>query len=100
MSNYKVYVGNLNYKADEAALKQEFSECGEITECKIITDFNTGRSKGFGFITFDSQEAMDKGIEKNGSSFQDRPLTVNKARENTNRKPGGNRGEFNRDSQF
>ena len=77
----KVYVGNLNYKLTEDDLKDYFSQCGTVEDVKIITDFNTGQSKGFAFITFSSEEEMESAIEKNGEELEGRKLFVNKARE-------------------
>tara|TARA_B100001989_G_C24515171_1_gene452690 strand:+ start:149 stop:400 length:252 start_codon:yes stop_codon:yes gene_type:complete len=77
----KIYVGNLNYKITEQDLKDYFASCGQIEDVKIITDFNTNQSKGFGFITFSSNEEMEAAIEKNGEELEGRKLFVNKARE-------------------
>ena len=77
----KVYVGNLNYKLTEEDLREFFTSCGEIQDCKIITDFNTGQSKGFAFITFSQEAEMEKAIELNGEELEGRKLFVNKARE-------------------
>ena len=77
----KLYVGNLSFSVDETSLQSMFAEIGTVTSAKIITDRDTGRSKGFGFVEMStSQEARD-GIEKmNGKEIEGRALTVNEAR--------------------
>jgi heterogeneous nuclear ribonucleoprotein A1/A3 len=89
MSQTKVYVGNLSYDTDENSLEDFFSSCGEITDLKLIKDRDTGRSKGFAFITFDSQEAMDKALQLNDQDLDGRKVRVNEAKESTG---GGRRG--------
>ena len=80
-----IYVGNLNYKVDEEDLKGVFEEYGNVSDAKIITDKMTGRSKGFGFVVMDDDEAAKKAIsELNGATLEDRQLVVNEARERTN----------------
>jgi RNA recognition motif-containing protein len=80
MSN-KIFVGNLAYSATEADLEDAFRMYGEILEVKIVIDRETNRSRGFGFITFQSAEATDKAQqEMNGHELNGRPLRVNSAR--------------------
>ena len=81
----KVYVGNLSYSTTEDGLKEEFESCGDITEVKLITDRETGRSKGFAFVTFGSDEAFEAGLAKNGQDLDGRPLRVNKAEDKPKR---------------
>lgn len=77
----KVYVGNLSFTIGEDKLREMFSEYGEITEAIIIKDKFSGRSKGFGFITFSEDEAAKKAIsEMNGKQVEGRALTVNEAK--------------------
>jgi len=54
----KVYVGNLSYSATKEALQELFSDCGEIVSIKLITDRDTGRPKGFGFIEFENSKII------------------------------------------
>lgn len=75
----KIYVGNLPYSTTEDDLRNEFSECGEIERVQLITDRETGRSKGFAFVTFTSEDAMAAALEKNNSELQGRALRINKA---------------------
>lgn len=81
MSN-KIYVGNLSYQVVESELEQVFQKCGKIIEFKIIKDQETGRSKGFAFITFHSATEAQKAIDElNNQSFKGRNLQVNIAKE-------------------
>lgn len=75
----KLYVGNLSFETTEAQLKELFAQSGPVETVRIITDRDTGRSKGFGFV--EMQEGGDKAIaEMNGKDFNGRALTVNEAR--------------------
>jgi RNA recognition motif-containing protein len=77
----KLFVGNLSYDTNEEALKELFSQAGTVESASIITDRNSGRSKGFGFVEMSSGEEAEKAIEMlNGKDFEGRGLTVNKAR--------------------
>jgi len=77
----KVYVGNLSYNISEEKLKETFSEYGEVSEVVIVKDKYSGRSKGFGFITFAEDESAKKAIsELNGKEVDGRELKVNEAR--------------------
>ena len=77
----KVYVGNLPYSVDSEKLKELFSKFGEIEEATVISDKFSGRSKGFGFVTFKEDEAAKKAIaEMNGHKVEDRELKVNEAK--------------------
>ena len=58
----KVYVGNLAYSVDDAKLKEAFSEYGEISEATVVKDKFSGRSKGFGFVTFADEASAQKAI--------------------------------------
>ena len=93
----KVYVGNLSYRMTEDELREVFSEAGTVTEAVIIKDKETGRSKGFGFVTMGSQEEAQAAIDMfNGKEVAGRELKVNMARplekRGGGRRPGGNRG--------
>ncbi len=91
----KIYVGNLPYNVSEQDLESAFEQFGDIEEIIIIKDRNTGRSKGFGFVTFGDQATAEKALEMNGKDFHGRSITVNMAREKTERRPGG--GQRRRD---
>ena len=75
----KLYVGNLSFETTETELKDLFDRAGSVETVRIITDRDTGRSKGFGFV--EMHEGGDKAIaEMNGKDFNGRALTVNEAR--------------------
>lgn len=76
-----IYVGNLPYQTTENELKELFEEYGEVSSTKIITDRETGRSRGFGFVEIDEQNAQKAIDSLNGASFGGRNLKVNEARE-------------------
>jgi len=85
----KIYVGNLPWSADEAALRDLFATVGTVQSAAVISDRETGRSRGFGFIEMDDSDA-DKAIsELNGHDMDGRPLRVNEARERAPRSGGG-----------
>jgi RNA recognition motif-containing protein len=94
-----IYVGNLNYKVTESDLEGVFEEYGVVSSTKIITDKFSGKSKGFGFVTMDSDDDAKKAIEElNGATFENRQLVVNEARppQNNDRpRGGGQRREYN-----
>ena len=76
-----IYVGNISYTMTEEDLRQFFSEYGTVTNANIITDRNTGRSKGFGFVEMENQGEAEKAIEAlNGNEINGRSVTVNQAR--------------------
>ena len=76
----KVYVGNLPFQTSEDDLTNLFSQVGPVESVSIITDRDTGRSKGFGFVSMGAEDA-DKAIAQlNGTEFNGRALTVNEAR--------------------
>jgi RNA recognition motif-containing protein len=86
----KLYVGNLSYNTSEDDLKDAFSAHGEVASAKIITDRDTGRLKGFGFVEFNDDEAGRKAMTAmNGTDLGGRNLTVNEARPQTDRPRGG-----------
>lgn len=79
--NNKVYVGNLPYSVTGDQLKEMFASVGEITEAVVISDKFSGRSKGFGFVTFADEASAQKAVdEMNGKDMSGRPLKVSIAR--------------------
>jgi RNA recognition motif-containing protein len=77
----KLYVGNLSWSIDDKALKELFTSYGEIEEAVLIKDKFSGRSKGFGFVTFEKDEDAQKAIsEMHEKEIEGRPLTVSEAR--------------------
>ena len=88
----RIYVGNLSYQTTENDLTNLFEEVGQVESVSIITDRDTGRSKGFAFVEMNSEDA-DKAITQfNGTEVNGRALTVNEARPREDRSGGGNRG--------
>ena len=89
----KLYVGNLSFQTTEISITETFTQCGTVESVNIITDRDSGRSKGFGFVVMD-EEGADKAIATlNGSQLDGRPLTVNEARPMVPRDfAGGSRG--------
>ena len=85
-----IYVGNLSFQLSENDLNSAFEEYGQVDSTKIITDRETGRSKGFGFIEMPNQEEAQKAIEGlNGKELEGRAVKVNesKPREDRPRRP-------------
>ena len=77
----KLYVGNLSFATTELDLQDLFAQVGSVLDVKIIQDKFTGKSRGFGFVTMESQEEANSAISRfNGFSLDNRPLTVNEAR--------------------
>lgn len=77
----KLFIGNLSFKATEGELEQLFSEAGEVVSAKVITDRETGRPRGFGFVEMASREEAEKAIEMfNGHDLVGRPIAVNEAK--------------------
>lgn len=87
----RLYVGNLPFSADENEIRELFSQNGRtVEEVKLITDRDTGRPRGFGFVEMASGEEADSAIrELNGFEMGGRALTVNEARERTGGGGGG-----------
>ncbi|MEZ4668746.1 MAG: RNA-binding protein [Anaerolineae bacterium] len=86
----KLYVGNLAYSTSESTVRELFSQAGEVSEVALITDRNTGRPKGFGFVEMATEEAAQEAIKRfNGYTLDNRPLTVNEARPREERSGGG-----------
>lgn len=92
----KLYVGNLSWSTTEEALRDCFSQSGEVVSAQIIMDRMSGRSKGFGFVEMATQEEADAAIAKwNGADLDGRAITVNEARpmeERPQRQSGGGGG--------
>jgi cold-inducible RNA-binding protein len=91
----KLFVGGLSWNTSEDGLKTAFTRFGSISEVKIITDRETGRSRGFGFVTFEQgDEAMNAVGEMDGTELDGRTIKVSEAQErpprNRNESRGGN----------
>lgn len=79
MSN-KLFVGGLSWDTNDQSLNEAFARLGTVTEAKVITDRDTGRSRGFGFVTFESSDSAAKAIaELDGTELDGRTIRVNEA---------------------
>ena len=93
----KLFVGSLSWDTTDDGLTQAFSQFGEISEAKVIMDRDSGRSRGFGFVTFDDGAAADKAIaEMDGKELDGRTIKVNEAQEKKPRGGGGGGGRRDR----
>jgi RNA recognition motif-containing protein len=89
----KLYVGNLPYSATDQILSETFAQCGTVESAKIITDRDTGRSKGFGFVEMASDAEAQAVIAKfDGADYDGRAMKVNEAKPMAPREGGGARG--------
>ena len=88
-----IYVGNLSYSVGNGDLESLFSQFGDVSRAQVIQHRDTGRSKGFGFVEMDDEDAAGKAIEElDGSEFEGRNLTVNEARPREDRPSRGGGG--------
>jgi RNA recognition motif-containing protein len=86
----RLYVGNLSFNSDTESVRQAFSEIGEVTDVHIVMDRETGRSRGFAFVTMASDQLASEAISRlDGATLDGRALRVNEAEE---RKGGGGGG--------
>ena len=96
----KIYVGNFSFSMTESELRSLFEPHGRIESATIATDRDTGRSRGFGFVSMPNDEEAEKAMAAlNGKDLGGRALTVNEARpraEGGRGRPGGGRGGFGR----
>lgn len=99
----KLYVGGLSYGTTEDSLASLFTQAGTVESARIITDRDTGRAKGFGFVEMSTDDEAQNAINMfNGMEFEGRSISVNEARPQTERPPrrdgGGGGGYGNRNS--
>ena len=88
----KIYVGNISFETTEAELEQAFSQYGDVKSVNIITDRDTGRSRGFGFVEMRDSQAGQQAINGlNDQQIAGRAVTVNEARPREERRSGGGR---------
>lgn len=91
----KLYVGNLNFRTDDDKLRELFSQYGEVLSVNVVTDRESGRSRGFGFVEMsDKESAQEAEKALNGKEFEGRPLKVNEAKPRA--EGGGGRGKGRR----
>ena len=89
----KLFVGNLPFSATDASLQQIFAQAGTVESAKVITDRDSGRSKGFGFVEMATDEDAQSAISKfNGADYEGRAMTVAEARPQAPREGGGGGG--------
>jgi RNA recognition motif-containing protein len=92
-NNNKLFVGNLSFNTTENDLQDTFAAHGSVAEAKIMTDRETGRSRGFGFVTMSTDEEAQTAMGAlNGKNVGDRALTVNIAKPREERTGGGGGG--------
>ena len=88
----KLFVGGLSWGTDDQGLRAYFEQCGTVEDAKVITDRETGRSRGFGFVTFSSDDEAQNAMEQlNGTTLDGRSLNVNEAQD---RRGGGGSGAY------
>lgn len=81
-SSNRVYVGNLSWGVDDLSLRELFSDQGKVVDCKVVYDRDSGRSRGFGFVTFSSAQEVNKAIDSlNGFDLDGRSIRVSAAEE-------------------
>lgn len=89
----KLFVGSLSWDTDDHGLRTAFEQFGPVEDAKVINDRDTGRSRGFGFVTFSSEADAQKAMqEMNGAVLDGRTLNVNEAQERSGGGGGGGRG--------
>ncbi len=88
----KLYVGNLPWSVNNEGLENLFAVYGDVTEAKVIMDRETGRSRGFGFVTFAQDEDAEKALEMDSKEHEGRALRVNFAQSRNDDRGGFNRG--------
>ena len=88
--NNKLYVGNLSFQCQESQLENLFQDCGEVKSVKIITDRESGKSRGFGFVEMSSEEEAQSAVDKmNGQEVDGRSLKVSIAHDKEKTGGGG-----------
>ncbi len=88
--NKKVFVGGMSWNTNDQGLREAFEQFGTVVDAKVITDRETGRSKGFGFVTFDTEESASQAIaEMDGKELDGRTVKVNEAQERPRQNRGG-----------
>jgi len=93
----KLFVGGLAWATRDETLRDHFAQCGEVTDAKVILERDTGRSRGFGFVTFADAESASKARESlNGSELDGRSIRVDSATERPPRRDGGGGGRGGR----
>ncbi|MGV3524734.1 MAG: RNA recognition motif domain-containing protein [Candidatus Sericytochromatia bacterium] len=90
-----IYVGNLSYDTDDQALGDHFAQYGDVQSARVVTDRETGRPRGFGFVEMSTAEAGNAAINGlNGQDFMGRQLNINEAKPRENSGGGGRRDRY------
>ena len=93
--NTKMYVGNLSYDATDSDLRELFEAHGNVTDVFIVKDRESGRARGFAFVSMETPEEMNAAVEGlNGVEYLERALTINEARPREDRPQGGGGRDF------
>jgi cold-inducible RNA-binding protein len=91
----KLYVGNLPYTVTDEGLSAKFADCGRVESARVITDRDTGQSKGFGFVEMSSAAEAQTAIQTlNGADYDGRPMKVNEAKPQEKRSSGFGGGRW------
>ncbi|MFN7987874.1 MAG: RNA-binding protein [Thermoanaerobaculia bacterium] len=90
----KLYVGNLSYSTNDSTLNDLFSPFGQVESARVITDRDSGTSKGFGFVEMSNADAQKAMGALNGREIDGRSIRVNEAKPQENRGGGGGRGRY------
>jgi len=93
----RIYVGNLPWSTNDNGLKVLFETFGAVKDAKVVTDRDTGKSRGFGFVEMDDEAAREAIKQLNGQDLDGRALNVNEARPRENRGGGGGGGDWTHD---
>ena len=96
-----IYVSNLSFNVQDEDLRDFFTPYGEVSSAKVITDRETGRSRGFGFVEMTDEAASKKAIaELNGATVDNRSIRVSVAKPKENRSSGGGQRNYNNGNSY
>jgi len=96
-----IYVSNLSFNTNDAALNELFSKFGEVSSAKVIMDRESGRSRGFGFVEMpSSEEGKDAMLGLNNKEIEGRAISVSVAKEREERSSGGSRGGYSSNKSY
>jgi RNA recognition motif-containing protein len=96
-----IYVSNLSFNVQDEDLREFFTPYGEVSSAKVITDRETGRSRGFGFVEMSDETASKKAIaELNGATVDNRSISVSVAKPREDRTSGGGRRNYNNGNSY
>jgi cold-inducible RNA-binding protein len=93
MAQQNLFIGSLAYATSDDSLKAHFEQIGPVASARVITDRDTGRSKGFGFVEFENEDDNQKAVDQlNGKELDGRTINVSLAKPKEDRPAGGNGG--------